>query len=142
MCIIPLLILIGTYFWIKSETFCNQGSLKFFKPLDSDLVYSHPVNPEITGRNFYGLHYPERLQILKNYLDSEEVELETENKKYPVFLTAASENHFIEHLSTAKILFETYKNDISNIKIVIVDIGLSKDQAKFFKRHKSYKIFC
>ena len=105
-----------------------------------NLVYHHPTQPDYTGRNFYGLKNPEKFKIYTEYLDSKEVSFDDQIIT-PQLVTAVSENHFPEHVFSARITKQTLKKLESNMKVLIWDIGLNDDQVEFIKKYPDFYIY-
>ena len=117
----------------KIDLFTTQ-SLKIESEF-SNFIFSHPQYPDITGRRFYGLDDPVKADILKKYLDAPTVLMNPSSILYPQILMAASNDHFLEMMASARLTLETFDY---LVKILVYDIGLTERQAQFLRNHPNF----
>ena len=97
-------------------------------PKVSDVCYHDPNSPNNRiGRPF--LLDTSSQKLLNNYLSSTPLPINRKRKIVPQLVTAFSANHFHEHQVIIPSAFEFYPGQ----KILIYDIGLSKQQADYIR---------
>ena len=97
-----------------------------------NFTYPHPDNPSVRGRTFSGLLT--HSHILEKYLNAPTITIDPQSKIEPQLVTAASANHFQEHLISIRKVFLSFPRS----KILFYDLGLEPEQKKFIMGSPRY----
>ncbi|VDP07414.1 unnamed protein product [Soboliphyme baturini] len=95
-----------------------------------NFCYHLPVDPSVRGKRFDCRYLPQlkRLRLIGN-LNNDYVWIEAGGIPEPTFITAASDNHFLE----VQRLIVDFQRVLPNKSVVFYDIGLSEDNAAEMK---------